>query len=880
MAPLGPAPLGPATLVGARKRPPAPGGVRGVSARASSARSRRPREVVFQRAGADGSPLRRGRAHRADVSLRARRRLYVGVFGASRYRRRVRSSFLRVGKREFLARLGRGAGRKRARDGARVRVAVAEARGPEARTPRAASGSAAERARAAAARTRTRTRTGVVVSGVATPCGRRCRARPARAAAGLDPAQTDAAQTDAHTTPGVFVFVLARHRRHHRRGGTRDSVGGRKRRGPRGGRSRVRAAARGLEVRRGGARRGGGPTVVWVFPFGCSHRVARLEESPRAGRRTVRGVGGDYDSVAALAPRRPAPGDARALREIRHVERVVGLGDEHRTSGTPGGGVGGFTSVLSDLRRVHGDEVGALEEGVRLHLRRAVLRPEPRLHLRPKKPRDEILRRRGETVGIGIVVGFVFVRRGTRPLVLFFIFRRRRRLLRGPRDGPREDVFKNFHGRLGVERRHPDQELEHDHPERPPVHLRPVRLAQKNLRREVIGRPLRRPRLSAFRDARRSAPLVMMRRGNGKRPLGGEPPGGGVAAVSAPGGGRRVRRVVPLAVVRHRRREERRRRRLAPRGAPDQGVGTGGERPQGSRERRQRRPPRVPGAEVVSRVIGGDNTARIVCALRGGASAASCSVLGALRPVGSRARRVSRDADVAQAEIRELDVSVGGDEEVIGLDVAVDDAPRVAVFQGERDLRGVLRAVRLAEPSELPQERVQVAADGELGDDVEVPRGGEGVVQLDDERVIRVDQRVALRHRLRDHVLVDEVLLANHLHRVHVPGGVLAAQIHLPVRPAADPLHHLEVLNGRRRRGRARAAVSLAAVVARVRGGPGDGMRAPRRRPPGPRRGPQGTRRTHRPLGPSPGTFPIPRSLGPRRRREGRVRGGRPAGRA
>ena len=37
---------------------------------------------------------------------------------------------------------------------------------------------------------------------------------------------------------------------------------------------------------------------------------------------------------------------------------------------------------------------------------------------------------------------------------------------------------------------------------------------------------------------------------------------------------------------------------------------------------------------------------------------------------------VARDADVAEAKVRELDVAVGRDEQVIRLDVAVDDAPR------------------------------------------------------------------------------------------------------------------------------------------------------------------------------------------------------------
>ena len=147
-----------------------------------------------------------------------------------------------------------------------------------------------------------------------------------------------------------------------------------------------------------------------------------------------------------------------------------------------------------------------------------------------------------------------------------------------------------------------------------------------------------------------------------------------------------------------------------------------------------------------------------------------------------------------------------GDQQVVRLQVAVDDPARVAVLQREHDLRRVLPAVVLPEAPELPQQRVEVAADGVLGDDVQVPRGGEGVVELHDEGIVCLDQRVPLRHRLRDHVLVHQVLLADHLHRVHVPGGALAAQVHLAVRAARNALEHLEVLDGRRRAAAARRA--------------------------------------------------------------------------
>ena len=67
---------------------------------------------------------------------------------------------------------------------------------------------------------------------------------------------------------------------------------------------------------------------------------------------------------------------------------------------------------------------------------------------------------------------------------------------------------------------------------------------------------------------------------------------------------------------------------------------------------------------------------------------------------------VARDADVGEAKVRQLDVPVGRDEEVIGLDVSVDDAPLVAVVERQDDLSRVLPRVILAQPPEVLKQRV------------------------------------------------------------------------------------------------------------------------------------------------------------------------------
>ena len=84
-------------------------------------------------------------------------------------------------------------------------------------------------------------------------------------------------------------------------------------------------------------------------------------------------------------------------------------------------------------------------------------------------------------------------------------------------------------------------------------------------------------------------------------------------------------------------------------------------------------------------------------------TAASLAVLAASAAVMAL---VARDADVGEAKVRQLDVPVRRDEEVIGLDVSVDDAPLVAVVERQDDLSRVLPRVILAQPPEVLKQRV------------------------------------------------------------------------------------------------------------------------------------------------------------------------------
>ena len=230
------------------------------------------------------------------------------------------------------------------------------------------------------------------------------------------------------------------------------------------------------------------------------------------------------------------------------------------------------------------------------------------------------------------------------------------------------------------------QQLENHHAQRPPVHLRAVRLAQQNLGGEVIGRTFRDAglhrggrsidtagRVGVSKHA--PAPYTRTRLHGGVAVVvhrGGARVGPAVAAFAARGG---------VAAVSARRVLRRGARRCA-----------GAERSSA----RQILRVDVSGAHAESRTAEPARTRRI--------NARAFVGIGTRAFAGVARTRVARDADVGEPKVGELYVPPGRDQQVVRLEVAVDDPARVAVLQREHDLRRVLPAVVLAQPPELLQQ--------------------------------------------------------------------------------------------------------------------------------------------------------------------------------
>ena len=98
---------------------------------------------------------------------------------------------------------------------------------------------------------------------------------------------------------------------------------------------------------------------------------------------------------------------------------------------------------------------------------------------------------------------------------------------------------------------------------------------------------------------------------------------------------------------------------------------------------------------------------------------------------------------LGEAEIEDLGVAVGGDHDVLGLDVAVDDARLVGLLQPAPDLGGDLERAEEVELAALDEGLHRLARD-ELHRDVEALGPLAHVVHLGDRRVVHRRRRVRL----------------------------------------------------------------------------------------------------------------------------------------
>ena len=147
----------------------------------------------------------------------------------------------------------------------------------------------------------------------------------------------------------------------------------------------------------------------------------------------------------------------------------------------------------------------------------------------------------------------------------------------------------------------------------------------------------------------------------------------------------------------------------------------------------------------------------------------------------------------AEAEVGQLDVAILVDQDVVGLDVAVDEAQVVDTLDGAGELADVEAGERLAEDLELYEQVHEVAARHIVHDKVEALLVLERVVEFDDPFVVGLGQDVPLGLDVRRLVAVEDVTLVEDLHGVEALAVVpLADQVDLAEGAEAEHLHVLE----------------------------------------------------------------------------------------
>lgn len=175
----------------------------------------------------------------------------------------------------------------------------------------------------------------------------------------------------------------------------------------------------------------------------------------------------------------------------------------------------------------------------------------------------------------------------------------------------------------------------------------------------------------------------------------------------------------------------------------------------------------------------------------------------------------------APAEVGDLDLAVDADEDVLGLDVAVDDVLAVQVAQGAGHLGHVLRGLPLGEPVLAPQVLVQLALGRELEDQEDALAVVEVPEELQDVGVPQVALDLDLAPHLLLHAPLRQLRLVQHLERADEAARALPRQVHAPElalaeRPADLEHAEVELLEGRLLDQRGRFPLRVGGVVGRA----------------------------------------------------------------
>ena len=148
------------------------------------------------------------------------------------------------------------------------------------------------------------------------------------------------------------------------------------------------------------------------------------------------------------------------------------------------------------------------------------------------------------------------------------------------------------------------------------------------------------------------------------------------------------------------------------------------------------------------------------------------------------------------AKVGDLDLALGADEQILGLDVAVDDVLLVAVGQGLAEVGDVPGRSALGEPTAVGQLLVQLTAGTVLEDEVDALGIVEVTEHAEDVAVAEVGLDLDLAAELVLDAGLEKLGLLQDLERNDVLGTFLASQVDGTELAAAEGLADLKVVEG------------------------------------------------------------------------------------
>jgi hypothetical protein len=143
---------------------------------------------------------------------------------------------------------------------------------------------------------------------------------------------------------------------------------------------------------------------------------------------------------------------------------------------------------------------------------------------------------------------------------------------------------------------------------------------------------------------------------------------------------------------------------------------------------------------------------------------------------------------------------VAVEQQVLGLQVAVDDVVRVQVVEGERDLGGVELGDGVGEALGLAQQTKQLPALDKVHDHVQVLRILKGAPESNQERMLDLLEHAALVVGVLDLLHLDDLRLLEHLDGIEALVVFGLHEMHAPEAAGAEGALDLEVAEAWRRK--------------------------------------------------------------------------------